>query len=122
MLQGDLGLLVVELLPLLHLLPLLGAPVLEPDLHLALGEPQVGGELRFPPDGYVPAVVELLLEFHALVVRVHDPVFVFRPRLAWNSDKGVVLLGYLDGLDKSQGEKVTGRGVLWRGIRNQFYV
>lgn len=81
------GVLLHELLAFLHLLAFLGAPVLEPNLHLAFGKAQVGRQLGFPPDGYVTAVVELLFEFHTLMVAVHHAVLVFRSRLTWNNKR-----------------------------------
>lgn len=80
-------LLLVEFLALLHLLPLLGPPVLEPDLHLPLRQAEIAGQLRFPPYRYVAAVVELLLELDPLVVGVDDSVLVLRPRLPCNDTK-----------------------------------
>lgn len=74
----------VQFFAFLYLFPFLGASVLEPDLHLSLGEAQVGRQLGFPPDGYVAAVVELFFQFDSLVVRVDYSVFVFRPGFACN--------------------------------------
>lgn len=45
--------------------------------YLSLRQTERRGELRLPPDGDVFAVVELLLQLQALVVRVDHPVLVF---------------------------------------------
>lgn len=63
---------------LLLLLAVLGATVLEPDLHLPLGQLQVLGQLGLPADRDVARVVELLLQLEPLLVGVHHPVLVFR--------------------------------------------
>ena len=47
--------------------------------HLSLRQPDHVSQLRFPPDGDIAAVVELLLQLQSLVVAVDDPVLVFCP-------------------------------------------
>jgi len=54
---------------------------------LPFSEPKGSGQLGFAADGDVAAVVKLLLQLQALVVRVHHPVLVFRPGLAWQREK-----------------------------------
>ena len=71
-----------NVVPLLGLLALLGTTVLEPDLHLSLGQGQGLGQFRFPPDRNVPGCVVLLLQLQPLVVRVDDAVLVLGSRLA----------------------------------------
>ena len=65
--------LLVELLDRLDLLLELHAPVLEPDLDLALGEAQRVRHLDPPPPRQVVVRVELLLQFEGLVARVRLP-------------------------------------------------
>ena len=57
----------------LRLLLGLHPPVLEPDLDLALGEPEAVGDLDAAPPGEVAVVVELLLKLEGLVARVGLP-------------------------------------------------
>lgn len=77
---------------LLVQLAILGPAILEPDLDLALGQGEGEGELRLPPDRDVLGEVELLLQLHPLVVRVHDSILVPCPRLAcwFTADHGTV--------------------------------
>ena len=50
--------------------------------HLSLRQPDHVSQLRFPPDGDIAAVVELLLQFQPLVVGVDDAVLVLGARPA----------------------------------------
>ena len=59
------------------------APPITELQYLSFCEIQCLGELCLPPDGDVPAVVELLLQLQPLVVAVHHPVLVFCSRAAW---------------------------------------
>ena len=50
--------------------------------HLSLGEADVVGEFGLAPDGYVAAVVELLLQLQPLVVGIDDAILVLGARPA----------------------------------------
>lgn len=69
-------LVVPMLLVLLLLLSHLGAPILEPDLDLALGELQLVCNFLLPRYGYVLVQPELVLELDSLRVIVDDPILV----------------------------------------------
>lgn len=60
----------------LLLLALLGAPVLEPDFDLALGQLELLGDFLFPRDCYVLVESELVLKLDALGVIIDDPILV----------------------------------------------
>lgn len=75
--------LILLLHPLLVLFPLLGAPILEPNLDLSLAQAQILRQFRLPPDRDVLVIErELFLELDPLVVRVYDSVFVLCASLA----------------------------------------
>lgn len=77
-----------DLVALLGQLAVLGTAILEPDLDLTLGQVQGVGELRLPPNGDVPGRVVLLLQLHALKVRVDHAVLVLSPCLACEKRRG----------------------------------
>ena len=52
----------------------------EKKFYLSLGKSNTIGQFGFPSDGDVSAVVELLLKLQTLVIAIHDPVLVLRPR------------------------------------------
>ena len=59
-----------KLITFLHLFPLLGSPVLEPDLDLTLGQAEGVGDLNAAPPGEISVKMELLLQLQGLVPRV----------------------------------------------------
>jgi len=68
--RARLAIQLVQLLDGTNLLFFLHAPILEPDLHLALGKVERHGQLDAPPPRQVAAVVELLFQLERLVARV----------------------------------------------------
>lgn len=107
-----------HLVALLRQLAVLGASVLEPDLHLSLREFQGVREFRLPADRDVAGRVVLLLELHSLVVVVDDAVFVLGPCFACGrEEKGEFVVKIQSKWRRNQRETIfandprgTGRG------------
>lgn len=90
-----------DLVALLGQLAVLGTAVLEPDLDLTLGQVQGVRELRLPANGDVPGRVVLLLQLHALKVRVDHAVLVLSPCLACEKRRGEGEVGLVFSLEES---------------------